>query len=386
MLKSILFFGDYPNAANPTLSVFFQTLIYAIADMGITCNVISPISVTKYRWQALKIPYLSEEKTHKGAIVRVYRPRYISFSSIALGKIDTHTWTVKAMRKAAEQVVSREALCFDVTYGHFINIGGVSACRIGSKYGIPSFVANGESDLRPSTYNYNSKYDLLPFKNCTGVISVSSKNKKELIERNMIDEDRIVVIPNAVDEKLFKPLDKTICREKLGFPCDKFIVGFVGSFSERKGSNRLFEAVKEISNCYMAFCGEGNIIPKSDKVVFCDSLPHSEIPVFLNAIDVFVLPTLNEGCCNAVLEAMACGVPIITSDQEFNYDILDSREALLIDPTDIGAIQEAIVTLMEDENKRLRLGELALNKSKLFTIDERARKIIEYMNHVRKNK
>ena len=379
MIESILFFGDYPNSADPSLSVFFQTLIYAIADMGVKCTVISPVSVTKYRNQIRQIPYCCEEKTKNGSVIKVYRPKYISYSSKVIGKLDTHTWTVKSLRKAAEKVVEKEKLVFDATYGHFINIGGVSACRVGSRYKVPSFVANGESDLNPTTYNYSSGYDLNPFKDCTGVISVSSKNKQELIERQLIDERRITVIPNAIDDSLFRPLEKEDCRHLLDLPKDAFIVGFVGGFSERKGSDRVYKACEKIPDCYMAFCGKGDSKPTGEKVFFCSSLPHDEIPVFLNAIDVFVLPTLNEGCCNAVLEAMACRVPIITSDKPFNYDILTTEEAVLVDPADVEKIRDAIKFLMGNSEKRKQLCESAYNRSKLFTIHERARRIIEYM-------
>lgn len=386
MIKSILFIGDYPNEADPTLSVFFQTLIHAIADTGIKCTVISPVSITKYRNKVFTIPYRKEEKTQNNTAIQVFHPNYLSYSAKVIGPIDTHTWTVKSLRKAAEKVVEKERLSFDATYGHFINIGGISACRIGTKYNVPSFVANGESDLNPSTYNYESKYDLLPFKDCAGVISVSSKNKKELMERGLIDPQRITVIPNSIDEAIFKPMNQKECRLKLGLPQDKFIAGFVGGFSERKGSNRVLEAARNIPECYLAFCGKGDNIPSAEKVIFCKSLAHDEIPVFLNAIDVFVLPTLNEGCCNAVLEAMACGKAIITSDREFNYDILNSTEAVLVDPTDVNAIRNAIEDLKENETKRQQLGEAAYNKAQMFTIRERARKIIEYMEHVRQSR
>lgn len=386
MINSILFFGDYPNEADPTLSVFFQTLIHAIADKGIQCTVISPVSMTKYREKTFKIPYRTEEKTQEGKRITVYHPKYFSFSSKVIGKIDTHTWTVKHLRRAAERTVKKEALRFDATYGHFINIGGISACRIGHRYHVPSFVANGESDLNPSTYNYDSKYDLKPFINCSGVISVSTKNKNELIERKLIDPQRITVIPNSIDETIFKPLDQQECRKRLGLPEDKFIVGFVGGFSERKGYNRILEAARDIPECHLAFCGKGATIPEADNIVFCDSLPHDQIPVFLNAIDVFVLPTLNEGCCNAVLEAMACGKAIVSSDREFNYDILNKDEAMLVDPTDVNAIKEAIIEMKQNEEERHQLGEAALKKSQQFTIHERARKIIEYMEHVRQSR
>jgi glycosyltransferase involved in cell wall biosynthesis len=117
----------------------------------------------------------------------------------------------------------------------------------------------------------------------------------------------MIVAPNSVDMSLFYKRDKDTCRKELGIPLDKFVVGFVGGFIERKGDKRLLAAVNEIDDVYVAFAGCGDHAPDGDKVVFCKALEHEQIPIFLNAIDVFCLPTQNEGSCNAIVEAAACG-------------------------------------------------------------------------------
>ena len=106
-------------------------------------------------------------------------------------------------------------------------------------------------------------------------------------------------------------MDKSICREQLGWNKDDFIVSFLGSFNDRKGVNRLSEAIRlankkaRISAC---FIGNGAIKPDCPNIVFCGTLDHDMIPAYLCASDVFVLPTLHEGCCNAIVEALACGI------------------------------------------------------------------------------
>ena len=107
MIRRILFFGDYPNALERNLNVFFQNLIYQVADEGVECTVIAPVSITKYRNRIRQIPYYREEYTKDKHIVKVYSPKFVSYSCKHFGKIDTHVWTIKTMRRAALRVVER---------------------------------------------------------------------------------------------------------------------------------------------------------------------------------------------------------------------------------------------------------------------------------------
>lgn len=85
---------------------------------------------------------------------------------------------------------------------------------------------------------------------------------------------------------------------------------------------------------------------------------------YLNAADFFVLPTLAEGCCNAIIEALACGLPVISSNLPFNDDILDENNSIKINPMDIQALRESMTMLIEDELLRNRLSDGALRQAK----------------------
>ncbi len=71
------------------------------------------------------------------------------------------------------------------------------------------------------------------------------------------------------------------------------------------------------------------------------------IPNYICASDVFVLPTTAEGCCNAIIEAMGCGLPIVSSDRAFNYDILNEENSILVDPESVDEIDNAIIASPE---------------------------------------
>jgi glycosyltransferase involved in cell wall biosynthesis len=127
------------------------------------------------------------------------------------------------------------------------------------------------------------------------------------------------------------------------------------------------------------FIGRGEPIADRDYMFYKGTVSHDELPVYLNAADVFVLPTLREGCCNAIVEALACGLPVISSDRSFNYDILDETNSILVDPDDVNQIAKAIKLLSEDKNKRDILAKGALDKAMSLSIDQRASNILNFI-------
>ena len=250
---------------------------------------------------------------------------------------------------------------------------------MGKYLGIPSFIAYGECDFETQvrqTYGYPKEEQL---KWLTGIISVSSKNTKELRDLGIAKGVPIITAPNSTDLKLFYKKNMSECRKILGLPQDKFIVGFVGGFIERKGDKRLLEAVNQIDGAYVAFAGRGNNPPAGEKVLFCKALNHEVVSDFLNAIDVFCLPTLSEGSCNAIVEAMACGCPIISSDLPFNDDALDDTNSIRIDPNSVEDIKHAIEKLKEHSEIREELSKQSLEKAKEFEIGQRADRILNFI-------
>lgn len=378
-IKNALFIGMYPNALDKYKNVFFQNLVFAIADKGIKCTVISPVSITKYRMSIGDIPKKNIQKTLKGNEVTVYYPRYTSLSSKQIGKINTETFSESLFENSVVQTVKKLKNDFDFVYGHFVLYGGLAAIKVGNLLQIPSFFAYGECDFYSevgNTYGIPKEKEITGL---TGIISVSKKNTMELKNLGFTKDVPIITVPNSTNLSLFHKMDKNDCREKLGLPKDKFIVGFVGGFIERKGDKRLLAAVNQIEDAYVAFAGRGDDKPSGDRVVFCGAMEHEEIPVLLNAIDVFILPTLAEGSCNAIIEAMSCGVPVISSNLSFNDDILDDNNSIRIDPMSINEIRDAIISLKDYDTRKI-MGEKAWQTARGLSIEARAEKILSFIN------
>jgi len=379
MINKILFIGNYPNNINKNLYVFFRNLVYAVADLGIECHVISPVSLTKYKTSIKVIPRDKEEKTDKGRTVYVHYPRYISFSQIKIGPINTMEYTHRAYLHAVLKETKKLNVNFDAAYGHFFFSGGLAAAHIGKALNIPSFIAYGESSYEVMVRGKKVPITKDSISALSGIISVSTKNTDELKNEDVYSDIPIFTCPNAIDLSLFPEYNKEECREYFGIPKDDFVVGFVGGFSERKGDKRVLEACKDLDGVSLAFAGYGDP-PVGDNVVFCKSVEHNEIGKFLSCLDVFVLPTLNEGCCNAILEAMASGCAIVSSNLPFNDDIIDETNSIKINPKSIEEIRNAILRFKEDDDFRFEIAQKAKSDAKNFTIEKRAEKILDFMN------
>lgn len=374
--------SNYP-AGNRYIHVFLESLVVKLVDAGIVCNVIAPQSSKNYYFnKKIRRELVSERTTSSGNKYMVYSPIYTVYPPIKIGKTYLADKTKNSYYKAVKKVYAKEGMNADVIYSHFIQ-AGISAVRLAKELNLPSYIANGEADTIASL-KHNSKMlvrDTLD--NVTGIISVSTKNKDEIHTLCGGDETimrKVVIIPNATDEARFYHKDRSECRKILGWDEKKFIIVFTGSFIERKGIGKLSAALDRFKDVYSVFIGTGAVQPTCKNIIYCGRVPNAEMCNYLNAADVFVLPTLAEGCCNAIVEAISCGVPVISSDRSFNYDILDESNSILIDPLSVDEIYGAIKKLKDDANLREQLTQGCLVKAKELSLDVRMNKILSFIN------
>lgn len=366
----------YPTASTPSFT-FVDQLVCAMVDQGVQCSVIAPQSITKTLYRKEKLTSIkSTRTTAKGNIFDVYRPYTLTFSNWRIGKRNIN---MNFSKFVIEKFLAHNNIKPDAFYCHFWH-SAYFVIDYAKKFNIPLFIASGESQISIQRVCPNKVIDNIS-SYLSGVICVSTKNKNESLSLNLAPESKMIVIPNAIDRQKFYKINKEYIRKRFGFSLNDFIVIFVGGFNHRKGPDRVADAISLLSNNNIKsiFIGQGVVKIECDGVLYQGQVPHYEIVNYLNCADVFVLPTLHEGCCNAILEAMACGLPIVSSNGDFNDDILSPKYSIRVDPENISEIATAISFLYKNPVICHEMSNNAFEASKRFEIEQRARKIIKFI-------
>jgi sugar transferase (PEP-CTERM/EpsH1 system associated) len=210
------------------------------------------------------------------------------------------------------------------------------------------------------------------------VVSVSHQLREFHAKRTAFPARRITVIHNGVDSKRFfpNPTARARVREELGFSSAEFCIGCVGNLSPVKDYPTLIAAVGEVAQACrdwrLVIIGDGPERQKlegllhahpdwSDRVSLL-GLSH-RVPELLNGMDVYVLPSIIEGISNALLEAMATGLPVVATATGGNPEVvIDGECGLLVPVGDFRRLAEQLLWLRARPDLRERLGQNALRR------------------------
>ena len=372
---------NYPSDTRPTHQVFVRALLREMKALGADITVLAPEPL----WTLTKAGSrfrLPPRLEHRDGMP-VHRPRYWTYSTIPLPLGgNTRRWSDRSRLRTLFREARTLTGSYDLCMAHFLYPHGLAAAHLGDLLRIPAVVSLGESSFD----RYEAAYDpseigrlLAGF---SGVIANSPLIQERCVSRYGLPEARVRVFPNGVNERHFYPRERGAARERCGLPPLRPIVVFVGQFIERKGPSRVLEAIRSRRDIGAVFLGNGPQAPSGAQVLHSGAVSHEEMPFWLSAADVFVLPTLDEGCSNAILEALFCGLPVVSSDLPFNRRILDDDVAILVDPRDANALSRAILTLVDDPDRRATMSRAALARSVSFRLSDRAARILTFFRSI----
>lgn len=343
-MKILIITNLFPNNLEKERGLFNKQQFNALSKLC-EIRIIAPLAWTP------KSAGVHKEEMIDG--IKTYHPTHWVIPKI--GRRLLGRFYYDAIKETVKKV--HDEFAFDVILATWAYPDCYAASLIAQNYQKPLVCRVHGSDINIGiTSPWRSTLMATTFRQAKGIIAVTAALKEKIISLG-IEPKKIHVIPNGIDEKLFKKLDKTTCRQKLGFKKEKQYVLFIGNLVEVKGIKYLIEAMKNVpEHIDLNIIGSGELIETlssqiaslglSHRVTLRGRMPHDEIPIWLNASDIFCLPSLNEGCPNVVVEALACGLPIVASNVGGIPELVDERKGVLVDPADAKALAAAIKNVM----------------------------------------
>jgi glycosyltransferase involved in cell wall biosynthesis len=242
--------------------------------------------------------------------------------------------------------------------------------------------------FRPLRRSYLRVFARMSVRRARRVIAVSESTKRDLVEIYGISPAKIDVVHNGVDAS-FQPLPADqvaeFCRQR-GLP-DRFVL-FVGTLEPRKNVSRLIEAYAKLPKerpplvlvggkgwFYDEIFGRVEVLGLTDKVHFAGFVPAEDLPLWYNAADLFVYPSIYEGFGLPPLEAMACGTAVITSTASSLPEVV-GKAGKLVDPTDTDALATAMEQVLVDRDLQEQMQATGLVQARGFSWENAARETV----------
>jgi glycosyltransferase involved in cell wall biosynthesis len=322
-LRVLIYTTLFPNSVQPLQGNFVLERMRHLLPF-IDMSVVAPIPYfprvnLNERW----FKFASVPRNEQFGGFEVDHPRYI-----VVPKLGMATHGVSMFAGSFRRVCARlRATDFDLIDAHYVYPDGLAATLLGAALKKPVVVSARGTDInvfpqlktiRPLIRRVLTHAD--------AVIAVAQSLKDNMLDLGCPGE-KITVLQNGVDAEKFKPLPALYARHMLALPSDRPIVLGVGQLTQGKGFHILIEAVARLRSHHpdvlLLLVGEGpyrSALEKqirdlgvSGNVRLAGSQPHDRLALWYSASNVFCLPSSTEGCPNVVLEAMACGLPVVAT-------------------------------------------------------------------------
>ena len=291
--------------------------------------------------------------------IQVYYPRFLSIPGIL------KSWDGFFMALGSLPTLIKLKNEFNIIDAHFAYPDGYAATLLGKWLKTSVTITLRGTEVPLSKMPGRKQRMLKAIKAATRVFSVAD-SLKQFVGSLGADTGKIRVVGNGVDVSKFYPLDRTKQRTELAIPLGSKVLISVGGLVERKGFHRVLEVLPELIKQYADLqylivggdSAEGNIkqqlvsqvkqLKLENNVRFLGALNSEELKRPLSSADVFVLATANEGWANVFLEAMACGLPVVTTDVGGNREVVNNELLGTVVPfADRQALSNALLEALE---------------------------------------
>lgn len=383
-MKIIIISSCYPKPSNINSGIFVHQQVKALQSLGVECHVIQsvnwfpPFGLHRFHpsWQKGYNQHMDSFKEYEG--ISIHHPAI--FTRMPSRFFNEHHWDAEG-RAVSNYILSKNLLrSADLIYAQFLIHEGYIGLVVKNRTKIPLVSIALGDDVhawpmeRPSVLPYINKV-------LSGSDLILANSHRLALDVGLLTNERsqtmVHTVYQGIDLTRFAPVPSDYRKEEhrlmFGLDKSKHYLLCIARPVESKGWINLFDSIKEMRSRFDGWellavvpdqveINDLNLYEEAlrrninDKIMFIGSIPHHDMHNLMQAVDAFVLPSHNEGLSNAVLEAMASGLPVIATDVGGHSEFIENNiNGLLIPPNDTQALVDSMDRILHNELFRKKI-------------------------------
>lgn len=396
-LRVVVLSGLYPKPGNRLAGQFIHRQVVGLRELGVDARVLRPVAR-----QAFSFRRGSEFSSRVDGVMTSHVDDvpvlYVPYLHVP-HRLSTRLEALSIVRRLDDEFDE----LFDgpphLVHGHWLFPSGHAAVELACRRDLPVVVSARGSDVHryPRENRGTARLTRRTLRRANHVVAVSRALGRQVraLAGGGVSVD---VVYNGVDvERFHQAADRARARSRVGLPATGTVLCSVGRLIEEKGVRELFQAFRAVAatdeDLILVMLGEGPLRGEvrdlagtaglSNRVILPGEVPHERVADWLRGSDVLVHASHAEGLPNVVLEAMACGIPVVATDVGGTPEVVDESVGRLVPPRDPGRLAAALEALLGDPDARRKIaGEAARRVRERFTWERSARDILEVYRSV----
>lgn len=326
-MKLLIITGLHPTRSNLSGGIFITRNIQKLYEFGIQCDIISFYYQDSLIIRLLKF-LLSRRFEEVTETIKIGKIEYV-FLPIKMSFLDRVFYHDRIGEKMANSIKTELNLNeYNLIHAHWVYPHGYAASLLSTETGIPCIISAHGSDIHSQPYRSPKTIPAIIYAlDHAAMVIFNSGSLLDAAKELGYTGNNYNVIPIGVETSVFIPMVKEKVRNDLSLPASRSAyVGFVGNLTGVKGADRLPEIFRAVANkrknTQFIIIGDGDLRQDIEKkcmqyhlnVIFKGRIDPDEMPQWMNALDVLVLPSRKEGFGSVILEAQSCGRPVVGSN------------------------------------------------------------------------